>query len=63
MRNAQKTDIAQQLGTNAFAAGIQAPVLDPEMMDLLKGLKVGEGIPLLKAWIKGWTLARLLVNA
>ena len=51
---------AEVLGTLAFKEGRKCvPCLDPEMLKLLEGSKVGEGIEPLKRWIRGWTLANM----
>jgi hypothetical protein len=53
---------AQQLGKKAFGIGISnAPALDADMMAMLQrpGMKIGESVPLLKAWHRGWALANL----
>lgn len=46
---------AYNLGKHAFHNGMKAiPVYDTELMKMLEGNKVGEGLPLLKAWNRGW---------
>ncbi len=52
---------AKALGSIAYAKGINAPALDKDFFDayLGLGLKIGEGIDLLKAWGAGWTEANL----
>lgn len=52
---AAKIVTAQVLGQQSFVNG-KAPVAahDPRLLELLKGNKVGEGIPVLKAWNRGW---------
>lgn len=47
---------AYNFGVEAFNRGERCvPAHDKEFLKILEGLKVGEGIPLLKAWNKGWT--------
>jgi hypothetical protein len=48
----------RELGRRAYAEGINAPVLDPAIMQEL-GKKPGESIPLLRGWLRGWTAANL----
>ena len=49
---------AEDLGRKAHAAGFPAvPFMDPALADMLGGLMVGEGKPVMKAWSKGWTAA------
>lgn len=48
---------ARELGRAGFEKGIKAPAQDPELTELLEGNKVGEGIPVLDAWNKGWNAA------
>jgi len=56
---------AAVLGTAAFKNGIKcAPCLDNELMNMLKGRKIGEtpqgeakSIKLMKVWTENWTLA------
>jgi hypothetical protein len=46
---------AEILGHKAFINGKpRIPALDTELSKLLKGSKVGEGIPIMLAWLKGW---------
>lgn len=49
------------LGVQAFKKGKPCiPAFDKELTEnILRDLKVGEGIPYLKAWIKGWTTENL----
>jgi hypothetical protein len=54
-------DDARALGRHAFARGVTCvPHFDmANLAPLLKGRQVGEGIPVLEAWISGWTVANL----
>jgi hypothetical protein len=53
-------DRAADLGRAAFARGLPAASCrDAEFCAMLEGLKVGEGLALLKAWSRGWTAANL----
>lgn len=53
-------DRAADLGRAAFLRGAPAASCsDAEFCAMLEGLKVGEGLALLKAWSKGWTAANL----
>ena len=46
--------IAFNLGCKAFHNGKPCiPALDKDLLSELLGLKVGEGAPLLRAWIRG----------
>lgn len=62
--SASKQDIekARKLGEAAFAAGRKSVAAqDPKLMALLKQVsrEMGDSIPLLEAWDKGWTAANL----
>jgi len=52
---------ARALGRHAFARGVACvPHFDmANLSPLLKRRQVGEGIPILEAWINGWTVANL----
>ena len=51
---------AYDLGVKAFHDGKKAvPALDQNLLPLLKGNKVGEGLPVIKAWANGWHTANL----
>lgn len=51
---------AYDLGVKAFRAGQRAiPAQDRDLLDMLKGEQIGEGVPLLKSWLKGWTTENL----
>lgn len=56
----QKVVMAAVLGTAAYQAGRpRIPALDRELLALLKGNEIGEGIPLLQAWLHNWDLSNL----
>jgi hypothetical protein len=64
--NGQLTETERQvltaaiLGTIAFNEGRNSvPCLDPALIALLKGNKVGESIAVLKAWTHSWDAANL----
>ncbi len=64
LRGEKKTDkrcnIAYGLGVSAFMKNKPCiPVKDELFIEAIKGNEVGESIPQLKAWIKGWTAANL----
>ena len=47
-------------GQVAFDKGKKrVPCLDANIMNMIEGLRVGEGIPLLDAWLNGWDNANL----
>jgi len=49
----------QVLGTVAYEDGAPCiPALDPELTKLYYP-GVGRNVPIMKAWVKGWTLANL----
>lgn len=55
-----KVATAEVLGNIAFHAGKnRIPCQDKELMKLLEGNKIGEGIETLKAWERGWDQANL----
>lgn len=55
-----KVVAAAVLGTLAFNAGMKrVPALDKNIKPLLAGNKIGEGIPVLNAWLKAWDDANL----
>jgi hypothetical protein len=66
MDQATKIATAEKLGRQAFLEGRPAiPALDAQLRErgeLLKGLKVGEGVPIMLAWLKGWHKANLSSN-
>lgn len=50
-----KAAVAFDLGRSAFLAGKTcAPALDPQLLALLAGNRLGEGLGTLKAWSQGW---------
>ena len=51
---------AAELGAKAFERGAKCvPALDAEIMDLIRGKKVGAGLPIWDAWTRAWTMANL----
>jgi hypothetical protein len=58
---AHMIDPAFNNGKAAYAAGIFcAPCMDPSIAAMIDGLKVGGGADkIMKAWIKGWTVANM----
>jgi len=60
MTKSEKIKTATKLGLRAFENGIKcAPILDKDLMKLLVNNKVGEGILIMKAWVRSWTEANL----
>lgn len=56
MTQTDKITKAWDLGKEAFRKGEPGvPALDPAFLLLLEGLKVGESLPILQAWIDAWT--------
>lgn len=56
----QKVAAAEKLGREAFARGAKAvPAHDRELMALIAGDRMGDSIPALKAWNRGWDKANL----
>ena len=56
----ERAAAAQILGNIAFKNGSKCVAgNDTELMKLLEGVQVGNGAPILKAWIRGWTEANL----
>lgn len=54
---------AEALGRAACAAGApNVPALDPQLRALLAGNKIGEGRPVLAAWLRGWGEASLAAD-
>ncbi|WP_075758149.1 hypothetical protein [Sporomusa sphaeroides] len=54
---------AFNFGVIAFGDGKKAiPVLDKDLLELLRGNKVGEGLPIIKSWLAGWHSANILAN-
>lgn len=55
-----KRAAAEVLGHMAFKNGkTRVPAHDANVLELLKGNKIGEGIPVLTAWLRGWDNANL----
>lgn len=54
-------DVAFSLGCEAYKKGKdRIPALDKDLLDnCIAGCKVGEGLPYLKAWLKGWNFENL----
>ncbi len=52
------TEIANELGHEAFGNGLHAPAQDKELMDMLRIPVGGRGIKLMDAWKKGWENAQ-----
>jgi hypothetical protein len=51
----QQVETAYQLGKQALEAGrSNAPAQDADMMALIAGNKVGESLPALRSFCKGW---------
>ena len=51
---------AQVLGQQAFVNGkMRVFALDQKAVSLLAGNKIGQGLPIIKAWIRGWDEANL----
>lgn len=58
------TETARELGRAAFHAGRPCtPALDADLMNMLTGVRVGSGAPILEAWTRGWTEANLATPA
>lgn len=59
--NKQLKELSYNFGKSAFESGKKCvPALDHEFLKkAITGLKVGESLPYLKAWQKGWTEANL----
>lgn len=63
MKTPTKVIVAQVLGQKAFVNGAKrVPAHDPELMTLLAGNEVGQGIPVLDAWLRGWDEANLAAD-
>jgi hypothetical protein len=59
-RVAELVPQAEALGRAAFEADKKRiPAQDPAVLPLLAGLQVGEGLPILNAWLRGWDRANL----
>lgn len=60
MTTETKIIAAAVLGTVAFRAGKKRiPALDRDLAPLLAGNQIGEGIPVLNAWLASWDAANL----
>lgn len=60
MTKKEKLARAYELGKQAFNNGKKCvPAHDNELINVLKGYKMGESINELKAWSKGWHEANL----
>lgn len=59
--NKAQTQACKVLGNIAFARGINAPALDPEMVKMIAGRQVGDKrtVKELRAWVAGWTEANV----
>lgn len=59
-----KQDIAYSYGVTAFKNGMpRIPALDSKLLkDCIAGCQVGEGLPYLMAWLKGWDEGNLHVE-
>lgn len=56
----EKAASAQVAGTIAFKNNQKCiPCLDKNYEEISQGAAVGQGTKILKAWIKGWTLANI----
>lgn len=52
--------LAETFGMIAHEQGKPAiPVFDMSLPELIGGLPVGNGEPILRAWLRGWAKARL----
>ena len=59
-KTTNKLFAAAVLGTIAFNSGIKRiPAMDKSLMPLLASNEIGEGIPVLEAWLHAWDLANL----
>lgn len=59
--NTTLTFAASILGTKAFSDNMPCvPAYDSELLNLMQGLKAGEGKAVLKAWLNAWNLANAL---
>lgn len=50
---------AAELGAAAYKSGIMAACHDPQLLELLEGLPVGEGQAIFKAWNMAWHAANI----
>ena len=56
-----KVEQAKELGKAAFHNGINAPIMDPDMVELMgtMGGEVGCCIEILEAWVDAWTVENI----
>lgn len=60
MKKANEKLIAESYGIAAFEMGKPCvAALDSNLVQMLEGVRVGEGTHILMAWIGGWTKANL----
>lgn len=58
-----KVAAAEVLGQQAFVAGKSAAsCMDEKFLELLGDSKVGESLPILQAWARGWHNANLCAD-
>ncbi len=50
-------ETAQQLGREAYAAGICAPWSDYALQNLIKEMSIREMGPITEAWLSGWRMS------
>lgn len=57
----ERCKAAAELGRKAYEAGkLSVPALDPNLMTLLKGFKIGEGgLEVITAWTDAWHKANI----
>lgn len=56
----RKENIAYGLGVNAFMKNAKrVPAHDKLLLSFISDCKMGESIPYLRAWLKGWDAANL----
>ncbi len=58
MNMANNTEIANELGREAFEKGLYAPAQDKQLMNMLRVPVGGRAIELMAAWKKGWENAQ-----
>jgi hypothetical protein len=61
MKNLSSTEyMAYALGVMACVNGLKcAPALDRSVLVLIEGKKPGDSVPILDAWIAGWTFQNI----
>ena len=53
-------EVLYNLGVTAFKNGLPGiPTNDKKLMEYIKGCQVGESLPYIKTWVKGWHSANL----